>query len=296
MGFAARAGELARLAVTALRSVSPGVASTLATVRATEDRVLQYTGVRLEGLRVLEIGPGQCPQRLRCLSIKNDAIGIDTGVVPQGFRIGDYLRMLRHSPAMRSLKTLARKLTARDARADAALARELGLKRLAPLQLLRMSATRLSFPDESFGFVCSFSVFEHIDDPAAALREVARVLRPGGVAYISLHLYTSHSGQHDAAIFAQSKPEPPLWPHLRRAFQGTVHPSAYLNRLRLAEWHALFQDAMPGVRFLNERQDHQIGDGLRRLRESGALADYTDEELMTVNLVAIWKKQPALPA
>jgi hypothetical protein len=105
-----------------------------------------------------------------------------------------------------------------------------------------------------------------------------------------LHLYTSHSGQHDPSIYAQSKPQPPFWPHLRPAFQDAVHPSAYLNRLRLADWRALFREAMPGARFLYERQDRDFGDGLDQLRRSGELADYTDEELMTVNLVAVWKK------
>jgi SAM-dependent methyltransferase len=290
MGFAARASELVQLATTSLRSVTPGVANTLATIRTTKDRVLEQTGLHLEGLRVLEIGPGQCPQRLRCLSLKNDVLGIDTDVIPQGLNVGDYVRMLRHSPAMRSIKTIGRKLLARDARADAALARELGLTRLPPLPIRRMSATRMSLPDDSFGFVCSFSVFEHIDEPAAALSEVVRVLRPGGVAYISLHLYTSHSGQHDPAIFARGRPEPPFWPHLRPAFQDTVRASTYLNRLRLADWHGLFRQAMPGVCFVNERQDHELGDGLEKLRASGELAGYTDEELMTVNLVAIWKK------
>lgn len=41
-------------------------------------------------------------------------------------------------------------------------------------------ATALSFPDASIDHVVSFEVFEHIPDYGAALREVFRVLKPGG--------------------------------------------------------------------------------------------------------------------
>jgi ubiquinone/menaquinone biosynthesis C-methylase UbiE len=46
-------------------------------------------------------------------------------------------------------------------------------------------AERLPFPDGSFDLVTSQSVFRQLDDPVAAIREAARVLRPGGLAYIS---------------------------------------------------------------------------------------------------------------
>jgi hypothetical protein len=120
MGLAARTAELLQLTKAAMRPVGPGVDLTVETVELMKKRVLEHTGLRLEGIKILEIGPGQCPQRLRCLSLNNDAVGIDTDIVPQS--VGDYLRMLRDSPAIRSIKTLGRKLLASDARADAALA------------------------------------------------------------------------------------------------------------------------------------------------------------------------------
>jgi SAM-dependent methyltransferase len=290
MGVASRAEELLHLTRAALRPVSSGVDHTIETVRITKARVLEFTGVRVQGLRVLEIGPGQCPQRLRCLSLTNEAVGIDTDIIPQGARLGDYWDMVRHGPPMRSIKTLGRKLLARDARCDVVLMRKLGVSRLPALRLLRMNASHMSFPDASFGFACSYSVFEHIDEPAAAMREVARVLAPGGVAYISLHLYTSHSGQHDPQIFAQGgAPQAPLWPHLRPEFQNTITPSTYLNRLRLGEWRALFQREMPGVHFIYEQQP-EIAADLADLHKAGELAEYSDEELLTLNLIAIWKK------
>lgn len=39
---------------------------------------------------------------------------------------------------------------------------------------------RLPFPDASFDMVTSFAVFEHLDEPATAAREIDRVLKPGG--------------------------------------------------------------------------------------------------------------------
>ena len=44
----------------------------------------------------------------------------------------------------------------------------------------QVTGTALPFPDGAFDIVMSFDVFEHIPDSDAHLREVRRVLRPGG--------------------------------------------------------------------------------------------------------------------
>ncbi len=51
-------------------------------------------------------------------------------------------------------------------------------------------ATGLEFTDDSFDLVCNFAVFHHIPDWQAAVLEVFRVLRPGGVFLIE-ELYRS---------------------------------------------------------------------------------------------------------
>lgn len=49
---------------------------------------------------------------------------------------------------------------------------------------LRGDAGRLPFADASFDLVVALDVLEHLDDDAAAARELLRVLRPGGAAVI----------------------------------------------------------------------------------------------------------------
>jgi SAM-dependent methyltransferase len=50
------------------------------------------------------------------------------------------------------------------------------------------TAERLPFVDGEFDFVWIFDVLEHVEDPEQVLREVARVLKPGGGFHIVLPL------------------------------------------------------------------------------------------------------------
>ncbi len=75
-------------------------------------------------------------------------------------------------------------------RRAAARARRLGLK----LELLPAAAEALPFPDASFDAVASFLVLCTVDDPARALAEVRRVLRPGGTLAFLEHVRASGGG------------------------------------------------------------------------------------------------------
>jgi SAM-dependent methyltransferase len=70
-------------------------------------------------------------------------------------------------------------------------------------------AHALLYRDALFDVVVSFNAFEHIPDPAQALREVARVLKAGGWFYASFDpVWTADTGSH----FAHRVPDP--WAHL----------------------------------------------------------------------------------
>jgi SAM-dependent methyltransferase len=57
------------------------------------------------------------------------------------------------------------------------------------LQCSEIDCYQLPFPDCSFDWVTMFDVIEHIEDDTRVLREVKRILKPGGKAMISVPAY-----------------------------------------------------------------------------------------------------------
>ncbi len=72
-------------------------------------------------------------------------------------------------------------------------ARNFTLRGLA-VTLKKCDATRIEYPSEHFDVVYSFGVIHHIPDAAAVLREIRRVLKPGGRCLVAL--YHSYSLFH----------------------------------------------------------------------------------------------------
>jgi SAM-dependent methyltransferase len=66
-------------------------------------------------------------------------------------------------------------------------------ERVKSVPLLQFDAVRCPLPDRSVDAVVLLNVLEHIEDDGGALRHVARVLKPGGIAIIEVpagpHLY-----------------------------------------------------------------------------------------------------------
>lgn len=230
-------------------------------------------------------------------SHRNRVVGIDQNVIAQGFDPLAYWRMLRANGGVRVLKTLGRKVLGIDRRYRRQFMRSLGLRDVPRLKVLQMDAAALDFASESFDFVYSLLVFPHLSGPSSAAEELARVLRPGGVAYVDFTVYTGASGALDVRALGGRATALPPWAHLRPAFQAEVQESAYLNRLRLPEWQRLFSTIMPGAagRFFSPDAERYEPEA-RRLRESGELADYSLEELLTSQAAFIWRKPLAAGA
>jgi SAM-dependent methyltransferase len=101
------------------------------------------------------------------------------------------------------------------------------------------------FEAQSFDRIISFSVFEHVQEPAASLAELFRVTRPGGLVFISANLYRGPLASHlYRDIYFP-------WPHL--LFEDDVFEAfyerqgmppkgaAWVNRLTWAEYEDLFR-------------------------------------------------------
>ncbi len=64
-------------------------------------------------------------------------------------------------------------------------------------RLLRMDATNMGFPDESFDLVISANVMEHVRNPERYIQECCRVLKKPGVAYFETNpIWTGPRGHH----------------------------------------------------------------------------------------------------
>jgi ubiquinone/menaquinone biosynthesis C-methylase UbiE len=72
------------------------------------------------------------------------------------------------------------------------------------LDVVLGSATALPFADASFDLVCSFKVLAHVPDISVALREIARVTRPGG--HMVLEFYNPWSLRYAAKRIAGPQP------------------------------------------------------------------------------------------
>jgi SAM-dependent methyltransferase len=79
--------------------------------------------------------------------------------------------------------------------------------------LVQADLTALPFRSDSFDIVTALDVVEHVADDVAALAEIRRVLRPGGVLVMSVPAYPFLWSSHDEALH-----------HRRRYTAGSLAP------------------------------------------------------------------------
>lgn len=294
LGMLGRTRELFNLWQSKRQDVPGQAREMLAELESSQSEMEHALGGRIQDKEMLIIGPGQQLVEMSFFARHNSVTGIDLDVIPQHPSVREYLRIFRNNGSIRTLKTMARKAMGYD-RALRREAERAGLTVDSDPAIVAMDAAAMTFPDDSFDCVFSTSCFEHLSEPGDVIRQVARVLRPGGLAHVDVHLYTSDSGCHDVRIFGGRRDSIPPWSHLRPQYRSLVQPNSYLNEIRLVQWRELFSRHWPGVTFrLRPERDPAIRSALAPLQADGELEEYEDEELLSTYLVAEWVK-PARP-
>lgn len=88
------------------------------------------------------------------------------------------------------------------------------------------SIEALPIDDNSVDLLCAFDVLEHVADDRAALGELTRVLRPGGVLFLSVPLYASAWTRFDELCGHARRYEPDEFEDLLASFGIEAERSA----------------------------------------------------------------------
>lgn len=139
----------------------------------------------------------------------------------------------------------------------------------AAVELVEASAERLPFEDESFDGLTFTYLLRYVDDPGATLRELARVVRPGGTI-ASLEFAVPRGA---AAV---------LW----RAYVGAVLPAA--GRAVSTGWHAVGRFLGPSIRDFWRRfpLDRQL-----ELWRAAGIDDVSHRRLSLGGGIVIWGRR-----
>lgn len=147
---------------------------------------------------------------------------------------------------------------------------------------------RLPFPDAAFDLAVSAAAFEHFLDVPAVVADLRRVLRPGGVAWVAVHLFTCVTGGHNLT-FTYPVPAPPagveLWDHLRRRRLPFTVP---LNEWRRDQYVAEFARHFEVVKVYCRVRE---GEELLTPAIAAELSAYSRDELTCGQLVIVARKR-----
>ncbi len=243
----------------------------------------------VQGVRAIDVGCGLLQwQTIMLHSQGADVTGIDLEYVRSDRWPDKYWILWRKNGLARAVKTAfwdyafrGRYLRALEKRSPFSLVTQ-------GLDLRQHTADRLPLDDGTIDLVVSHEVFEHIADVPAAVREIRRVLRPGGLVYVNIHLYPSISGGHHMDWkFPDTQPSKkvPPWDHLRDR-QYPHHPS-WLNELRENDYRPIFEEAF---QVLVWEPSVYEGQDLLTPEIEAELCDYSRDELLKKGVIILAQK------
>jgi SAM-dependent methyltransferase len=146
----------------------------------------------------------------------------------------------------------------------------------------------LPFPDRSFDLAASVAAFEHFLDIPAVLSELHRVIRPGGMVWVCIHLFTSPTGGHNLSFTEFPLRNVPAgidaWDHLRKRRLPFTVP---LNEWRRDQYLAAFERHFQVV---NHYCLMREGQNLLNPQITAELSDYSADELTSAAYVIVARK------
>jgi glycosyltransferase involved in cell wall biosynthesis/ubiquinone/menaquinone biosynthesis C-methylase UbiE len=176
--------------------------------------------------------------------------------------------------------------------------------------LFNMDATSLQFPAELFDSVISLSTFEHVLDVSTALSEIARVLKPDGIALISFEPIWSCSLGHHLHHFGNCAKIVPPWAHLiwstdemRQFLAGRwpndapisieqaiewIYEGHDINRLTVRQLRTYFSNSPLRIEWIVDMKEENID--LAAAQAASETTGLTIEELTTRGLTVLLKK------
>lgn len=258
--------------------------------RETVERV---TARPITSQRVLDLGCGSnAPMTLLLHAAGCQVTGVDATIGHRwglGVSLSRYSAYLREAGLARSLRKLAGEI-AYDSLYYRTLAESTGLRLTERgLDLRAMDVQAPQLPDRAFDVIHSNATWEHVKDVAAANRTVAAALRPGGIAYIEIHLFPSLSGGHDLPWITPGRTElgdVVPWRHLRNpAWEAPV----FLNRLRERDYRAAF-NATPDLSIVEWQTEFTEGEHLLTPEILSELKDYEAAELTRRSIIVVARK------
>jgi SAM-dependent methyltransferase len=290
VGAIARYRELSRLWTFHRSQAETRVADLIALAEACNRSSTETFGMPATGRRILDVGPGEFLIQSRYFALKNDVTAIDLDVIAETLTPRKCVEMFRHNGAHRTAKTAMRKALGIDRLYERVLREKLGVSQLPKVEILRGDVCEMEFPGDSFDMVYSRSVLHHIAEPKEALSEMARVLKPRGVAFVDLHLYSSVNGSLDPRVTFGGGNTDLYWAHLRQ--DKTAVEGAFLNKLRLSDWNQLFAEYWPGSQLkTTEVTDPGVRSYAAKLLTESAITGYSEQELLITTVTAVWQKQ-----
>ena len=247
----------------------------------------------LSQAHILDLGCGSnAPMTLLLHAAGYQVTGVDHVLGHRwglGFTVDRYKTYLKEAGASRTVRKFAGELVY-DRVYYETLSHLTGL-RLSEngLNLRAMDVTNPDLPPDSFDIIHSNATWEHVEDVRAANRTLARALRPGGMAYIEIHLFPSLSGGHDLPWITPGRTmlgDVQPWQHLRTpSWQAPV----FLNRLREKDYREAFE-ATAGLSIAEWRTEFVEGHELLTPEIKRALPEYDEDELTKRSIIVVARK------